>query len=118
MSMNKIASLIEQGFESSTGPTPEFNAFAKKFRSAIAAELKKQGCKLIKFSKGHFEVSGTYQSGDNVAYFSLPDVRMGSMDCRLMYRNANDGKTGVGSANNWVAIKDGIGEKLSRIPAR
>jgi hypothetical protein len=114
-SINTIQKRLQSGFESSTGKTPEFNAFARQFKSAIKAELESAGAELVSFSVNHFDCSGFYAVGDAFGYFSLGDVR--SMVCgnQLMFRTAKHTKDYTGGSNNWVDITPGLGVKMARL---
>ena len=111
--MNKTLALLQQGFESSSGLTPEFNQFYKTFKKEFTCELKSVGATDIVFSRGHFYVSGFFTIGKQAWYFSLSDVRgiAGKMNYnynykpQLMYREAKDYKDYTGGVNRWVDIK-------------
>lgn len=104
--MKKTLQLLSYGFESSSGTTPQFNSFFSVFKKELSVELKKIGATDIKFSKGHFEVSGFFTVGSQPYYFSLSDVR-GLEYVRtptLMYRTAKDYKDFTGGSNQWTDI--------------
>ena len=104
--MNQIAALIRGGFESSSGLTPRFKAFARLFKKLIKNEIAKKGCELLKFNRGHFYVSGFFRKGEQIYYFSVSDVR----DCyntpNMLYRTATSTKDYTGGSNQYVNIKD------------
>lgn len=120
--MKKTVKLLEAGFESSTGKTPEFLEFVKVFKKEFTNELKTIGAKNIVFSVGHFYISGFFTtSDDKIYYFSLPDVRgyvhakvtnPDSVWCKLMYRTAKDYKDYTGGVNRYVNIEPEMAEKM------
>ena len=111
--MNQIAALIRGGFESSSGLTPHFKAFARLFKKLIKNEIAKKGCELLTFNRGHFSVSGFFKKGEQIYYFSVPDVR----DCyntpKLMYRTATSIKDYTGGSNQWIDIEDSMVYKMN-----
>jgi len=104
--------LLSQGFESSSRKTEELKAFYRTFKSELSKELKSIGATDLKFSLGHFYVSGffTAQSGQ-IYYFSLSDVR--SSEFNMLYRTAQHHKDWTGGGNQWVTIKSGMAERMS-----
>ncbi len=112
--MKKTVKLLEQGFESSSGKTPEFIAFTKIFKREFTSELKSIDVTDIVFSVGHFYISGFFTVNNQAYYFSLPDVRdinyclktnPDSCMCKLLYRTAKDYKDYTGGVNRYVKIK-------------
>lgn len=122
--MKKSLELLKQGFESSSGTTPEFNEFFKVFKKEFTRELKSVSCTNIKFSKGHFYISGFFTTNDNVPfYFSLSDVR--GMDyclknnpdscmCKLLYRKVKDYNDYTGGINRYATIQFGMADDMCR----
>jgi len=121
--MKETVKLLEAGFESSSGKTPEFLKFVKVFKKEFKKELEKHvGIKDIKFSVGHFYVSGFFTTNnDEIYYFTTPDVREYvhaiisnpySVWCQLMYREAKDYKDYTGGVNRYVHIKPDMAEKM------
>ena len=113
--MKETVKLLENGFESSSGKTPEFQAFTRVFKKEFTKELKSIGATDIKFNIGHFYISGffTTLSGQAI-YFSLPDVRdfnyclatnPDSCMCQLLYRTANDYKDFTGGMNRYARVR-------------
>jgi hypothetical protein len=115
--MNTIAQRLQQPFESDSYKTEEFKSFARSFKKVIKSELESAGATLAKFSVGHFDLSGFYQIGDRVAYFSLGDVRFPGIGItpRLMFRTAEHTKDFSGGNNNWAVIEPGIGLKMAKL---
>jgi hypothetical protein len=116
--MKKSIALLQQGFESSSGLTPEFAQFFRTFKSEFTKELKSQGATDIVFSRGHFYVSGFCTINGQVWYFSLSDVR-GMNYClnqscmgKLLYRTAKHYKDYTGGQNRYAEIKTGMGENM------
>lgn len=87
--------------------TPEFLAFARTFKSEFKKQLESVGCKLHKFSVGHFYFSGFFTKGDNMYYFSWHNG-----DKQLMYRTANHDRDFTGGCNQWVRISEDLGYQL------
>lgn len=116
--MKKSLSLLRQGFESSSGVTPEFMAFYKTFKSELTAELKKRGCTQIEVGRGHFYCSGFFTApSGKIYYFSLPDVRGiregGGHFGSMMYRTAEHYKDYTGGMNRYVELGDGMVSKMN-----
>lgn len=106
--MEQIKALLQRGFQSSSGKTPEFAAFTRLFKKHFAKELETVGATLKVFSVGHFYVSGFFQLNEQLFYFSISDVRMytdnghwGSM----LIRTAKNMKDYSGGTNTYT---DGI----------
>jgi len=112
--MRKIAELLNQDFESSSGKTPEFKSFARKFKNALQKELDTIGAKITSYNTGHFYVSGFFRVGESnkCYYFSLPDVRGGSQNNNMMYRTATGEKDYTGGSNQWVDIESGMAKRM------
>lgn len=103
----EIITLLEGGFESSSGKTPEFSAFARKFKAKMKKELKSKGAELVEFSVGHFYCSGYYKFGDKEYFFSISDVRSGRDRFLgdIMFRKQPMDSRSTGS-NNWGSFDD------------
>jgi hypothetical protein len=111
--MKKSIAQLHAGFESSTGLTPEFNEFYKTFKREFTKELKSQGATDIKFSRGHFFISGFCTIDGQIYYFSLPDVRSSNFRIpKLLYRTAESYKDFTGGMNRYAEIKTGMGEEM------
>ena len=105
--MNQINALINGGFESSSNATPEFKAFARLFKRLFTKELAKKNCSLVKFNRGHFYVSGFFQKGTELYYFSVSDVR-DSFSTKMLYRMAKNLKDYTGGSNQYVNIENNM----------
>lgn len=113
--MKKTINLLRGGFESSSGLTPEFANFYKVFKSEFTKELKSIGATDIKFSRGHFYVSGFFTLDGQAYYFSLNDVRGHFSDHnlpKLLYRTAKDYKDFTGGMNRYATIQPNMGENM------
>lgn len=106
--MNQVAALIEGNFESSCGLTPQFKAFARLFKRLFTKELAKKECELVKFSRGHFYVSGFFKNGSRLYYFSVSDVRDNWGTPKMLYRTATSTKDYTGGHNQYADIKDNM----------
>ena len=89
--MKKTLRLLRQGFQTSSGMTPEFKAFAKTFKSELKQELESNRATNIVFSVGHFYLSGFYTVENQAWFFCISDVRF-SPEEGVMYRRANNYK--------------------------
>jgi len=112
--MKQSLKLLKAGFESSSGKTPEFLEFVKVFKKEFTKELQSIGATEILFSVGHFYISGFFTIGEQLWYFSLPDVR--GMDyalannpdshmCKLLYRTAENYNDFCGGVNRYAKIR-------------
>ena len=114
--MNKILEKLKQGFESSSGKTPEWKEFCKLFKSEFSKELKSIGATDIVFGNGHFYISGffTADSGQ-IYYFSLSDVRgmefQNSID--FLYRTAEHYRDWTGGGNQWIKLEQGMAKRMN-----
>jgi len=118
--MRKSIALLQKGFESSSGTTPEFMVFYRTFKKELTVELLKRGCTNIQINKGHFYCSGffTYPSGQ-VYYFSIPDVRdfneSLNRDGSMLYRTAKDYKDFRGGHNQYVRFESDMIENMKLV---
>lgn len=109
-----IVTLIKAGFESSSGKTPEFKAFARKFKAAMKKTIEESGGTLEKFNTGHFECSGVYSVNGKFGYFSICDVRSQSLGANaIMYRTVTDLTARKSGSNNWGELdNENIGKRM------
>jgi hypothetical protein len=114
--MNKSLAMLRNGFQSSSGLTPEFKSFASTFRSEFYKELKNIGATNVEFNIGHFYISGFFDVKDKTYYFSLSDVRSFlENDVHfggLLYRTAKNHKDYTGGVNCYVKIQPGMTKKM------
>ena len=111
--MKESISMLENGFYSSSGLTPEFAEFYRIFKSEFTRELKTIGATNIKFNRGHFYVSGFFTVNGQPYYFSLPDVRGSEYKMpQLMYREVEDYKDFTGKLNRYVDIKPLMADEM------
>ncbi|MFW6247370.1 MAG: hypothetical protein ACOC22_04345 [bacterium] len=115
--MIKSLAKLMSGFESAPNKTPEFKSFCTTFKREFKQELNALGATNIKFSVGHFYISGFFTSKSGQAYyFSLSDVRgfaYGSHMNKLLYRTAKDYKDFTGGMNQYVPIELGMYERMN-----
>lgn len=109
--MNTTLKKLKAGFQSSSGTTLEFKSFATSFKNDFKKELKSVGATDIKFSVGHFYISGFYTLEGQAYYFSISDVRFFPEE-RLLYRTAKDYKDFSGGTNRYVKIETGMAKKM------
>ena len=103
--MNKLFNKVNRGdFQSSSGPTEEWNAWYKSFVRYFKKVLK-DSCHSISFSKNHFCLSGflTTRSG-KIYYFSVSDVRHSLLP--FMIRTATSYKDYKGGVNHFIRFND------------
>lgn len=93
-------------FESSTGPTQEFSQFARDFKKHITNALPVR-TELVKWSRGHFCISGFVKRGISFVYFSISDVRYFQDDWynNILIRTAKHEKDYLGGSNNYTSLK-------------
>ena len=107
-------------FESSSGRTPEFMAFAKMYKEWFRKQCVAYGLRLISWSEGHFYCSAFVESvkTGKMAYMSFSDVRHfpGSWATNILVRTAKDGKDYSGGANNYANLET-VGDRLQRLTA-
>ncbi len=110
--MKKSLEMIRNGFQTSSGLTPEFQSFFNTFKKEFTNELKSIGATNIVFSRGHFYVSGFFTVNNQSFYFSISDVRFFT-DEKLLYRTAKDYNDYSGGHNRYVKIEKGMSKKMS-----
>lgn len=112
--MKNTRAMLLNGFESSSGTTPEFKAFYQTFKREFTKELMSIGATNVQMNRGHFYVSGFFTSATGqIYYFSLPDVRgmnlmMDDHWGKLLYRTAESYKDFTGGMNQYVRIEEGM----------
>jgi hypothetical protein len=103
-----IEKYLDYTFASSSGLTPEFADFAKRFRAGIRKDCESNGIKLVAFNRGHFYVSGFVQNPrtQKYAYFSVPDVRYSPREWHqsVLVRTAQGPKDYTGGSNGYVPL--------------
>lgn len=111
--MKKSIELLQMGFQSSSGLTPEFAEFYKTFKKEFTKELKSIGATDIVFSRGHFYVSGFFTVDGQAYYFSISDVRGSEYRMpELMYRTAEHYKDYTGGMNRYAKIAPHMAENM------
>ena len=68
---------LKHNFESSSGLTPDFAAFASSVKKALKKDCENTGLELAKFKRGHFDVFGFIHNPrtGRLVYFSIGDMR-------------------------------------------
>ena len=102
--MNKTLNLLKQGFQSSSGVTPEWRSFVIKFRNDLRKELAKINAKNFTLSRGHFYVSGFFQIEAQWYYFSISDVRYFPTE-QMLIRTAEHDHDYTGGKNTYTKIE-------------
>ena len=100
---------INHEFESSSGLTPDFAAFASGVKKAIKKDCEAVGLELAKFSRGHFDVTAFVHNPatDKLVYVSIGDMRGGCCGHPLdqvLYRSAEHLKDYRGGCNNFTSL--------------
>jgi hypothetical protein len=103
--MEKTIELMHREFESSTGPTPQFREFTSTFKRELTRLLKGHATD-IKFSVGHFEISGFFTTQRGIWYFNTGDLRGRALGDYMLVRSAKSYKDYTGGTNHWVSTKD------------
>ncbi len=102
--MNKLSKWIGYYFESSPHKTPEFKEFVRDFRSDVKRILKDKVTD-IKFSVGHFEVSGFLTNNEGqIVYFKAGDLRDSNWSKRILYRTAESYEDYTGGGNRYTSV--------------
>lgn len=73
--MKEVLQEIMGDFQTSSGLTPQFDEFQRKFRRRFRSFLRKLGATDIKMSRNHFIVNGNFTIDGQAYYFSTGDVR-------------------------------------------
>ena len=70
---------LRHNFESSSGLTPDFAAFASSVKKALKKDCADAWLELAKFNRGHFDVFGFIRNPktDRLVYLSIGDMRGG-----------------------------------------
>jgi hypothetical protein len=115
--MKRLEDWRQVSFQSSTGKTEEFKAFARMFRARIKKEAGRFGLSLADFNTGHFYASGFLKNErtGNYVYFSTDDVRGSSRwYTDILVRSAKNEKDYTGGINQSASIPK-FGEACARI---
>lgn len=113
--MKKIATILRQTeFESSSTKTRQFMDFVKTFKAEFKKEMASVGATEIEFHVGHFDISGFFNVGSKLFYFSLGDVRGMNYknSVEIMYCTAQHRKDWTGGINQWVTIGENMGAQM------
>ena len=117
--MKKTFELLQAGFQSSTGTTPEFKSFVSVFKREFKKLLQNFNATQIKINKGHFYISGFFKVDNQWFYFSLSDVRSfqaGSTHWgSLLVRTAKDAKDFTGGKNEYVVISEDMKDSFEKV---
>ena len=111
--MEESLQLWLKGVGSGTKNTPEFLAFARAFKREFKKELESVNATKIKFSVGHFYISGIYTIGTQAWYFSLSDIRY-FQDKKILYRTVESYQDYSGNMNQYAKIEVGMGKKMHK----
>ena len=114
--MKKIEYVLRNTqFESSSGKTEQFKQFVRMFKTEFKKEMASIGATDIEFNVGHFYISGFFNMGTKLYYFSLSDVRDFSPSRRisLLYRTAQHRKDWTGGVNQYVNIEENMAQNMN-----
>lgn len=99
----KMEKWYDYTFESSSGLTAEFQAFAKDFKKYLLQQVR-DNFELVNWSRGHFEVCGFLRNKKNkkLVYFSISDIRYfkNGWYNDVLIRTAENEKDYTGGSNN------------------
>lgn len=103
--------------------SPEFIRFAADVKSTIRAICKENGADLVKWSTGHYDVSGFVLKNGKYVYFSYSEPRHLPIDLNrhdawdgILIRTAAHEKDYTGGQNNFCNIHS-FGTVLNRLTA-
>ena len=100
--MGKTKYLLGFEFESSSALTKQCSEFYRVFKKEFTALLK-PFISEIKFSKGHFEISGFLKTlKGEIYYFSLGDLRISKN--YMLYRTAKSFEDYTGGSNQYLSM--------------
>jgi hypothetical protein len=95
-------------FESSSGATPEWNAFFLKAKKFFTEALKEISMGDMVISKGHFYFSGYFTAKTGQAYyFSISDVRFFPGE-KLLIREAKNFQDFTGGGNYYLPVNKNL----------
>ena len=101
----------------------EFIQFARDMKSTIREVCKDNGAELVKFSVGHYDVSGFALKNGRYVYFSYSEPRHWPIDLNdsgymngILIRTAEHDKDFHGGYNNFCNIYT-FADKLNRLTA-
>jgi hypothetical protein len=113
---------VKQPFESSSGKTPQFMEFCRRFRSDFTAFLRSIGATDIEIDVGHFELYGFFTippqhtperegfsdsyTVEQTWYFDTGDLRWSAKQLGMLVRTAKDHKDFTGGRNNEIMYTD------------
>ena len=110
MALEKIyTAYIRHNFESSSGLTPDFAAFASSVKKALKKDCENAGLELAKFHRGHFDVFGFIRNPrtDRLVYVSIGDMRGGygghPLD-QILYRSVKHLDDYSGGQNRYASL--------------
>jgi len=115
---HNLTEFTEWSFGSGSTTGLDFKEFARMFRAHIIKALKNTDINLVKFSIGHYYISGFATNGKKYAYFSIPDVRFfpGEWFENILIRTARNDHDYTGGANHYISL-DNIVKSLGAILA-
>lgn len=91
----------------------DFKSFARKMKNYLKRQGESHDIKIVRFSVGHYEVSGHLEKDGKYAYFSYSVPRWGrpintkTASCAegVLYRTARDEKDYIGGINHFTSLE-------------
>ena len=104
--MTESIAMIRRGMASSSETTEEIKTFFRTFKKEFSFILACfQAAGSFTASRGHFYVSGFFQKGQQIWYFSLPDLRDAGLD-QMLIRKASSFTDYTGGDNQYVSLSN------------
>jgi hypothetical protein len=101
--MKNVLRLTQSHFESSSGRTPEYLSWHRKFKNAFKKFLTERGATDVQIGKpNHFDMSGFFTVKGQAWYFSISDIRWSKE--KMLVRTAKDYKDYTGGRNLFVTL--------------
>ena len=106
--MKATLRMLKEDFMSSTGLTPQFEAFHNLFKEEFTKYLKQTfNATRIDIGRGHFECWGFFElPSEKIYYFNLGDVRSRLSKNEMLLRTAKSFTDYTGGPNGFVALED------------
>lgn len=107
MGINKLEKWKKHEFSSGIYAGEDFLMFSREFKKYLKEICKNTGFELIKFNRGHYDISAFIKKNDNYLYISVPDVRFNSFwHENVLIRKAKDETDYIGKSNHFVRMDD------------
>ena len=117
--MEKMRKFVKQWHgkclaDTGTYVSNEFNTFQNAFKRLMTEVATKLGGELVKFNKGHYDVSGFIERNGKFVYFNYSNYmnrsRVDLRNQKAFYcRTAKDSRDYYGGYNKFVSVEDCVG---------